>query len=97
MRAHDWAAFLTGLLIVRGFFLCFILSNTSAVYMCSADKKRKMNWQTLFPDKTGKHCLNKVEIGLLYWLITALMFKAFRPCNSLRFRYTALRGGRKQG
>lgn len=45
-----------------------------------------------FPDETGKHCLNKVEIGLLYWLITALMFKAFRPYNSLWFRYTALKG-----
>lgn len=97
MGAEAWAVFLTGLLIVRGFSLCFILSNTSRVYMCFADKKRKMNWQTLFPDKTGRHCLNKVEIGLLYWLITALMFKAFRPCNSLRLWYTVLRGGRKQG
>lgn len=41
------AAFLTGLLMVQGFSLCFILSNVSTVYMCFADKKRKMNWQTL--------------------------------------------------
>jgi hypothetical protein len=96
MKAKAWAGFLT-CLIVQGFSLCFILSNTSTVYMCFADKKRKMNWQTHFPDKTGKHYLNRVEIGLFCWLITVLMFKAFRPCNSLRFRYTALKGGRKQG
>lgn len=39
---------LTGLLIVQGFSLCFILSHVSPVYMCFADKRRKMNWQTLF-------------------------------------------------
>lgn len=37
----------------------------------------KMNWQTLFPDKTAEDCLNKVEIGQLDWLITELIFKDF--------------------
>lgn len=42
-----FSLFLTGLLIVKGFSLCFILSNMSTVYMYFADKKREMNWQTL--------------------------------------------------
>lgn len=38
---------LTRLLIVQGFSLCFMLSNMCTAYMCFADKKRKMNLQTL--------------------------------------------------
>lgn len=33
--------------------------------MCFAAKKKKMNWQTLSPDKSEKHYLNKVETELL--------------------------------
>ena len=47
-ESRAWPVFLTGLLIVQGFSLCFILSHVSTVYMCFADKRRKMNWQTLF-------------------------------------------------
>lgn len=46
-KSRAWVVFLTGPLIVQGFSLCVISSNVSTVYMCFADKKRKMNWQTL--------------------------------------------------
>lgn len=46
-RSRAQAVFLTPFLTVRGLSLRFILSNVSTEYMCFADKKRKMNWQTL--------------------------------------------------
>lgn len=46
-ESRDWAVFLICLLTVRGFSLCSILSNVNTANVCFADKKRKMNWQTL--------------------------------------------------
>lgn len=46
-ESRSWAVFLICLLTVRGFSQCLVLSNVSKAYMCFADKKRKMNWQTL--------------------------------------------------
>lgn len=50
-ESRAWTVFLTRLLVVQGFSLCFILSNGSTAYMYFADKKRKMNWQTLSPKR----------------------------------------------